>query len=114
MLVSEKFIEEILFTLVNFNEKKQFLYLIVETFKSQKYYQRLFKESKGQKKISFLFTQPDFLNVAICDDPRSPSRRKIFETKSYEERLQIQKGICKENKKILFFSISSIHHSTLI
>ncbi len=93
MSVLEKFIKEILFTLVNFNEKKfsnpnrffsctygyftfledvrsmiiffsreslipfdekkEFLYLIVETFKSQKYYQRLFKESKSKEKFLF-------------------------------------------------------------
>jgi hypothetical protein len=53
MSVSEKFVEEILFTLVNFNEKKEFLFLIVETFKSQKYYQRLFKESKSKERLFF-------------------------------------------------------------
>jgi hypothetical protein len=95
MCVSEKFIDEILFTLVNFNEKKfsnpnrffsrtygyftfledvwsmvvffsreslipfdekkEFLYFIVETFKSQKYFQRLFKESKSKERFLFFW-----------------------------------------------------------
>jgi hypothetical protein len=40
-------------SLIPLDEKKEFLHLIVETFESQKYYQRLFKESKSKKRLLF-------------------------------------------------------------
>jgi hypothetical protein len=42
-------------SLIPLEEKKEFLYLIVEMerFKSQKYYQRLFKESKSKERFLF-------------------------------------------------------------